>query len=102
MPHEDSTQALRAVLLPGLGVLRIAGPDAVSFLQGQFTHDTRLLADGRSQLTACCTNQGRVVAVEADVSDADSVERAAQAIEREFGKIHVVCNNAGVAVRGAF
>lgn len=63
MIHNDATQALRAVLLPGLGVLRIAGPDAVSFLQGQFTQDTRLLADGRTQLTACCTNQGRVIAV---------------------------------------
>lgn len=45
--------------------------------------------------------QGRVIAIEADVSDADSVERAADAIEREFGKIHVVCNNAGVVLRGA-
>jgi folate-binding protein YgfZ len=61
--NQDSTQALRAVLLPGFGVLRIAGPDAASFLQGQFTHDTRLLADGRTQLSACCTNQGRVIAV---------------------------------------
>ena len=45
--------------------------------------------------------QGRVIAVPADVSDADSVERAADLIEREFGKIHVVCNNAGVVLRGA-
>jgi folate-binding protein YgfZ len=61
--NEDSTQALRVVLLPGLGVLRIAGNDAVSFLQGQLTNDVRLLADGRTQLSACCTNQGRVIAV---------------------------------------
>lgn len=61
--NEESTQALRAVLLPGFGVLRIAGPDAVQFLQGQFTHDVRLLADGRTQISACCTNQGRVIAV---------------------------------------
>jgi folate-binding protein YgfZ len=60
---DDATQALRATLLPGLGVLRIAGADAVQFLQGQFTNDTRLLADGRTQLSACCTTQGRVVAV---------------------------------------
>ena len=31
----------------------------------------------------------------------NSVERAAAAIEREFGKIHIVCNNAGVVLRGA-
>ncbi len=32
-----------------------------------------------------------------DVSDAASVERAAQATYQAFGKVHVVCNNAGVA-----
>ena len=44
--------------------------------------------------------QGRVIAVEADVASHDSVEQAAQRIEREFGKIHLVCNNAGVVLRG--
>jgi len=44
--------------------------------------------------------QGRVITIEADVSKHDSVEQAAQKVEREFGKIHVVCNNAGVVVRG--
>jgi hypothetical protein len=61
--NEDPTQALRAVLLPGFGVLRIGGADAVPFLQGQFTNDVRLLADGRTQVAACCTNQGRVIAL---------------------------------------
>ena len=60
---DDSTQALRAALLPGFGVLRIAGADAVAFLQGQFTNDARLLADGRTQVSALCTGQGRVIAV---------------------------------------
>jgi tRNA-modifying protein YgfZ len=49
--------------LPFLGVLRICGKDAASFLQGQLTNDTRLLSDGRTQLTACNTPQGRVVAL---------------------------------------
>jgi NAD(P)-dependent dehydrogenase (short-subunit alcohol dehydrogenase family) len=44
--------------------------------------------------------QGRVITVTVDVSKADSVEAAAQKIESEFGKIHVVCNNAGVVLRG--
>ena len=61
--NQESTQALRAVLLPGFGVLRIAGADAETFLQGQFTNDVRLLADGRTQVSACCTNQGRVIAL---------------------------------------
>ena len=60
---DDSTQALHAALLPGFGVLRIAGSDAVSFLQGQLTSDTRLLEDGRTQVSALCTNQGRVIAI---------------------------------------
>ena len=63
MTIDDSTQALRASLLPGFGVLRIAGSDAIGFLQGQFTNDARLLADGRTQVSALCTNQGRVIAI---------------------------------------
>jgi NAD(P)-dependent dehydrogenase (short-subunit alcohol dehydrogenase family) len=35
-----------------------------------------------------------------DVADAASVERAAQASFEAFGKVHVVCNNAGVAAGG--
>jgi NAD(P)-dependent dehydrogenase (short-subunit alcohol dehydrogenase family) len=35
-----------------------------------------------------------------DVADADSVERAAQASFDAFGRVHVVCNNAGVAAGG--
>ena len=38
--------------------------------------------------------------VACDVADPDSVERAAQATYEAFGKIHVVCNNAGVAAGG--
>lgn len=44
--------------------------------------------------------QGRVIGIVADVSQADSVERAADQVEKEFGKIHVVMNNAGVVIRG--
>jgi NAD(P)-dependent dehydrogenase (short-subunit alcohol dehydrogenase family) len=35
-----------------------------------------------------------------DVADADSVERAARATFAAFGKVHVLCNNAGVAAGG--
>jgi hypothetical protein len=52
-----------AIVLRFLGVLRVAGPDARAFLQGQVTHDTGLLADGRTLLAACNTSQGRVVAL---------------------------------------
>jgi hypothetical protein len=60
---DETTQTLRAFLLPHLAVLRIAGPDAVTFLQGQLTNDVRLLADGRTQLAACSTPHGRVIAL---------------------------------------
>ena len=54
---------MHSSLLPFFAVLRIAGDDAARFLQGQLTNDTRLLADGRTQLSAYTTPQGRVVAL---------------------------------------
>ncbi len=42
----------------------------------------------------------RVKAVPTDVSDRDSVEALADAAVRHFGAVHVVCNNAGIAVLG--
>lgn len=38
--------------------------------------------------------------IDCDVADAASVERAAKATFEAFGKVHVVCNNAGVAAGG--
>lgn len=35
--------------------------------------------------------------IECDVTDPASVERAAQACEAAFGRVHILCNNAGVA-----
>ena len=46
-----------------LSVLRFAGPDAIAFLQGQVSNDTRRLADGFPLLAAYSSAQGRVVAV---------------------------------------
>ena len=46
-----------------LGVLRFTGPDAVSFLQGQLSNDTRRLADGGSLFAAYSSPQGRVLAL---------------------------------------
>ncbi len=42
----------------------------------------------------------RVLAVKLDVTDRADFARAADAAEARFGKIHVLCNNAGVAVVG--
>ena len=41
-----------------------------------------------------------VLTLKVDVTDRDAMEQAAQATEEAFGKVHVVCNNAGVAVGG--
>lgn len=45
-----------------LAVVRCAGPDTDSFLQGQLTSDLGRL-DGATQLAACATPQGRVIAI---------------------------------------
>ena len=45
------------------GAIHFSGPDARTFLQGQLTHDLRLLTPHRPLLAAYCTPQGRVIAV---------------------------------------
>src|SRR5947199_3272361 len=42
----------------------------------------------------------KIRSVACDVADHVSVERAAKASYDAFGKVHVVCNNAGVAAAG--
>jgi len=59
----EPTQTITAAPLPFLGVLRIGGADATGFLQGQLTNDVQLLGDGRTQLAAYNTPQGRVIAL---------------------------------------
>jgi hypothetical protein len=48
--------------LPHLGILRFSGPDALTFLQGQLSNDTRRLAAGQ-MLAAYSSPQGRVLAL---------------------------------------
>jgi NAD(P)-dependent dehydrogenase (short-subunit alcohol dehydrogenase family) len=43
---------------------------------------------------------GRVLPIKLDVTDRAAFAAAADAAEAKFGKIHVLCNNAGVAVVG--
>jgi len=43
---------------------------------------------------------GRAIAAPADVSDRTAVKNLAAAALREFGAIHVVCNNAGITIHG--
>lgn len=48
--------------LTHLGVIRVAGEDAVKFLQGQLTNDFALLAPGHARLAAFCSPKGRMQA----------------------------------------
>src|SRR5271167_3984765 len=49
--------------LAHLGILRFTGTDAVSFLQGQVSSDTRRLAGNVSLLSSYSSPQGRVLAL---------------------------------------
>jgi tRNA-modifying protein YgfZ len=48
--------------LPHLGVIRVAGADAASFLQGQLTNDVVLLGMNEARLAAFCSAKGRMQA----------------------------------------
>ncbi|MGH8511396.1 MAG: YgfZ/GcvT domain-containing protein [Gammaproteobacteria bacterium] len=50
-------------MLPSLGIIRVTGPEAGSFLTAQFTNDVGALPESRSQLGAWCNAQGRVLVV---------------------------------------
>lgn len=52
-----------AVGYAGLGLLRVAGPDALSFLQSQTTNDLEALAPGQAHVNARVTRTGHLVAV---------------------------------------
>ena len=53
-----------------------------------------------SALTALQSARRNVHAIELDVTDRKAMERAAEETVRVFGKVHVVCNNAGVSIFG--
>jgi tRNA-modifying protein YgfZ len=55
-----------------LGVLRVSGSDAISFLHAQFSADCRMLT-GRRVVTAWCTPKGRVLYLPALVGGDDCV-----------------------------
>ncbi len=57
--HSDGS----TVSLDALGVLRVRGPDALSFLQGQLSNDLTRLAADRSLLAGYHNPQGRVIAL---------------------------------------
>jgi hypothetical protein len=60
MPIDAAAAAGR---LTHLGILRFSGPDALDFLQGQVSNDTRRLADNIPVFAAYSSPQGRVLAL---------------------------------------
>ena len=48
--------------VPHLGVIRVEGADAATFLQGQLTQDFLLLKDSEARLAAFCSAKGRMQA----------------------------------------
>ena len=64
-PAEELAAARDAAVvceLAPLAAIRVAGPDAAAFLQGQFTSDVAALAPGSAQYSAWCTPKGRMLA----------------------------------------
>jgi NAD(P)-dependent dehydrogenase (short-subunit alcohol dehydrogenase family) len=65
-----------------------------------------LLARGRDRLEEARREVealgGRALVLPTDVADADAVERAAEAVEREFGPIDVWINNAMATIFAPF
>lgn len=57
------TEGPPAVRLGDLGAVRVLGPDAVRFLQGQVSSDVSKLTPATSMLAGVHTPQGRVIAV---------------------------------------
>jgi tRNA-modifying protein YgfZ len=69
MKPESTQNTLLPIQLPSgvaalshLGVIRVAGADAASFLQGQLTNDVVLLGMDESRLAAFCSAKGRMQA----------------------------------------
>ena len=64
-PQEELAAARDAAVvcdLTPLALMRVAGPDAAAFLQGQFTSDVAALEPGAAQYSAWCSPKGRMLA----------------------------------------
>ncbi len=57
-----SAQLRGVAPVPHLGVIRVEGADAATFLQGQLTQDFVLLKDNEARLAAFCSAKGRMQA----------------------------------------
>lgn len=79
----------------GLAMAHAFGKEGMKVMLADI--DAKSLAAARADLEA---RQVQVATVLCDVTDRGSVNSAALQTIADFGKVHVVCNNAGVAVGG--
>ncbi len=79
----------------GLGICRALAQAGMNVALADIQPEA--LERARAEIAGCGV---RAVAIPLDVSDRDAVQRAAAEVERAFGKLHVLVNNAGVAPPG--
>lgn len=60
--NTNATPLDGAVQLGHLGVIRVQGDDAATFLHGQLSQDIKTLTPGQARLAALCTAKGRMLA----------------------------------------
>ena len=78
----------------GLGIARVFHEAGAKVVIGYL--DEQHIGDALKQFPA---NDPRVHAIKHDVMDRDGWERAAQEIEKKFGALHILVNNAGVGLQ---
>ena len=61
--NQRMTDPTFTLALPHLALIRVAGTDADTFLQGQLSNDVRQLTPARAQLTSLSSPRGRLLAV---------------------------------------
>ncbi len=63
-PADDDPSARCTVCdLSHLGLIRVTGEDAMTFLQGQLTNDIRRVTETHTQLSGHCSPKGRLLAI---------------------------------------
>jgi NAD(P)-dependent dehydrogenase (short-subunit alcohol dehydrogenase family) len=78
----------------GLGIARVFYEAGMKVVMGYL--DQQHVGDALKQFPA---DDPRVMAIQHDVMDRDGWERTADAIEKKFGPLHVLVNNAGVGLQ---
>lgn len=58
----DASPAIGAAVLTDWGVIRAAGADAATFLNGQLTNEVAAMGDGEARLAGFCSAKGRLQA----------------------------------------